>query len=436
MDNQPQTNPTHDTRTLTSQYSTTESSETSVLTLIENGQCIDKTLHVVRLILSPYPSLYTRPSGFGKTTLIDTIETIAAGPEHKEKFKGTAIYENYLKNINGEYINNQCRPLVPDSNNNVSPVKYRWPRIPVFRISLKDVIVQNNPQATEKNILNRICQVASKYGLSEKLASELKSMDNIYTCMYNLFDLLYKLEGYIKGIIVMVDDYDACYHDYKIQEQTSENRDFCSIERFLGMLKELKESGYIRMILVTGTTNLALWKLVRFRVVWYHSYYQSNSAQLFGFTEENIRGFYSDDSFKELYANYNKCSVGDIKEDIAVVKDKVMVVLKQMYCGYKFTKENTHVLNSRSIIACFKNKQIKRYLGNETDKTVLSNELTTYMSIFNKLLDTTHELYLPLNPRYCMDFSKSPCYSTLALLFFIKAYLQKYTRTIQKEVFI
>eukprot|EP00477_Mikrocytos_mackini_P001893 GAHX01002058.1.p1 GENE.GAHX01002058.1~~GAHX01002058.1.p1 ORF type:complete len:220 (-),score=34.19 GAHX01002058.1:231-890(-) len=131
---------------------------------------------------------------------------------------------------------------------------------------------------------------------------------------------------------------------------------------FYEAMKGLNEQGYIRSVFLTGITKLFFVNRLSPLTIWLDYSLDSTTADLIGFTEQEILSRFSDEEFKFVYSKHFGCDIKSIKDEgIEQVKKKVMKELKKMYDGYRFTRENTHVFNSESIWKCFKYGDIISY---------------------------------------------------------------------------
>eukprot|EP00477_Mikrocytos_mackini_P001241 GAHX01001327.1.p1 GENE.GAHX01001327.1~~GAHX01001327.1.p1 ORF type:complete len:431 (+),score=72.76 GAHX01001327.1:257-1549(+) len=302
-----------------------------------------------------------RPCRMGKTTTLNTISAILQGNQYKELFKGTSIYNDYLKNERGEYIDNSGRPIKANSEDRIVPVKYNWEQRPVFEISFMEVVSAGDEKETVTNIITRIVSNAIRYGLEDELGGKVKG-EYINSYLITLFSLLfYKFN---KNIIVLIDEYDHAFHEH-LYDNVGKDQKKKNIEVVMGFyrtLKFLNENSHIRSIFVTGTTNNFPDNEMSPLMVWEDFTLDPIFADLIGFTEQEILSHFSDQSFKYIYADTFKRNIDTIKdEDMDKIKEKVMTALKKMYDGYRFTTEPIHVFNSESILKCFKHASIENY---------------------------------------------------------------------------
>ena len=204
--------------------------------------------------------------------------------------------------------------------------------------------------------------VASKNNTPLMIRIPRFATKSISSYLQALFDLLANLDGNKEKIIVLIDEYDNVFHDHHYENSENKQKHVRFVMQFYKTLKRLNEKQYIRSVFVTGITNLFKTNDVSPLAGWEDFSFDPSTADLIGFTEQEILSHYSDEDLKFVYANEFKCDINSIKdEDMVEVKKKVMEKLKSMYDGYRFTTKDIHVFNSESILKCFQKATIKSY---------------------------------------------------------------------------
>ncbi|MCW5204306.1 AAA family ATPase, partial [Desulfobulbus sp. US4] len=258
---------------------------------------VDKTNHLVSLAESTVPIFLSRPRRFGKSLMVNTFKELFKG--NKELFQNTYAYNHWdFQQIH-----------------------------PVVRLDLSQV-TGYTAQAVEKQLYELIREQAEDFDLTltEKNAANIA------------FRQLIKQVGREKGVVVLIDEYDAPVLD------NLQNPNLLEIKKVLrGFYKIIKASEeYIRFVFITGISKFthvgifsALNNLEDITLA-------SEYASILGYTEKEIAAFFP----QQIHL---------AKEQLDLTEKLFWKKLAAYYNGYSWDGEH-FVYNPLSILKFFRNK--------------------------------------------------------------------------------
>jgi len=173
---------------------------------------VDKTQCVYNLIDDIKYNFLSRPKGFGKSLLIDTIAEVFGGD--RELFRGLWIYDS----------------------------GYGFAKHPVIRLDMSE-IANETEEILEKSLMERLGAIYFAEGLERK-------GETAHSAFMRLIMLLHA--KYNKRVVVLIDDYDKPILDHIDDFETAaKNRPL--LLDFYGLLKSM--DAHLHFMLITGMTR-------------------------------------------------------------------------------------------------------------------------------------------------------------------------------------
>ncbi|MDR2387243.1 MAG: AAA family ATPase [Deltaproteobacteria bacterium] len=308
----------------------------------QNLLYVDKTRFIYELVKSPSANyFFLRPSGFGKTLLVSTLEELFSG--NRERFQGLWIGQS----------------------------DYDFPKIPVIKLSLD--IKANSPADLKKDLENKVKQIAQEMKLNLK-------GDSHSDLFKSLIKQHYRQNNNTK-VAVLIDDYDAgftysmggqTYYDWRQSITIDYSR---IVGKFINVLTESRE--YIRFILVTGIFTCGLDGLYGLVPHLNNISFDSENACLCGFTLEEFEAFFSH-GLETTLIELKKSGQMEPSANL----DDLRAEIIRWYGGYNFDtydlNAQTRVLNPFSTINFFENKSFSLYWGKSKHIRFIIDMIKTY----------------------------------------------------------
>lgn len=262
---------------------------------------VDKTKYIFNLISNLKNCLLNRPSGFGKSTLVSTLENIFKG--NKDLFNGLFIYD-----------------------------KIEWKKYPIIKISFTN-ISYNTPEILENSLLNRVLEIAEYYNVNI-------SKHHYKTSFQELIVELSKIDK----PVILIDDFDKPLIDFlENAKQSTENSRI--LQSFFATIKGSEE--FIKFVFVTGESNFSgrspLTDMNHLLNISLHYKYDS----ICGFTMVEI-------------TNYFNCFLERLAEEYNYNNQEIISKIKSFYEGYIWSKTKIF-FNSASIVKMLYYNKIDKY---------------------------------------------------------------------------
>ncbi|MDR2354383.1 MAG: AAA family ATPase [Deltaproteobacteria bacterium] len=288
----------------------------------------DKTEYIYNLITNqPKNTLFTRPRRFGKTLLLDTIQTLFTGSE--SLFSDLWIYKKS---------------------------RYKFPKCRV--ISLKFSVGSETPKLFEKNIFAQLKTIA--------VDSKLKIKPSGHTADIFLWDLIVNITSYSRDkVVILIDDFDAPVtqnlHNFVVAKQNAE-----IINDIFTTLKEPTLAKLIHLTFITGVTRYGLASTGQWGESLNDITVHSDFSGMCGFTP---------DEFDSLFSNHLKKTLQNFKDteviDASTTESDLRNEIYHWYGDYSWTGSEK-ILNPYSVFKFFENNLFFPYwskssnLGNIT----------------------------------------------------------------------
>ena len=297
---------------------------TSVIRKMINDKCIivDKTSYYLKMVKERNSLFIARPSKFGKSVCISALKHIFMGDKHY--FTGTNIYTS----------------------------TYSWITRPVIHLDFSKMCC-NSTQEFKLRLMDELNKIALYYNLEVKgryLQSKLKQ--------------LIKGLSSINTVVILIDDYSSFT---KSMHKYFENDIKSTIFKIFTVLESM--ATYIHFTLITGTEKSSLVSLFSAANKVEDITMNPAYAGLFGFTESEIRQYYSANVQK--VANTWTCDKahnkyirehlpGKLNAKNCTFEDIIQYMIRE-YGGYRFTESDVTVLNPDSVIQFLNGKKPKYF---------------------------------------------------------------------------
>jgi len=274
--------------------------------IIEGGYLyVDKTQDVYNLIDDIKYNFLSRPKGFGKTLLMDTIAEAFGGD--KELFKGLWIYDS----------------------------GHDFAKHPVIRLEMGKMANETG-EILEKSIMERLGAIGSAEGLAIKGTF-------VSDTFMRLIERLHA--KYNKRVVVLIDDYDKPILDHINDfEAAAQNRQV--LLGFYGILKSMDE--HLHFTLVTGMTRFTNATIFSGLNNLFDLTMSYRSASLCGIPENSLCEYFGE-YIESLRQNEDFCRYESIADEILA-----------WYGGYSWDGE-TRMLNPHSLLSFFAEGKFKEY---------------------------------------------------------------------------
>ena len=271
------------------------------------GYCyIDKTSHIYNMVKEGCYYFLSRPRRFGKSLLLNTLESYFLGK--RELFNGLAIAE----------------------------LEHDWTEYPVLHLDLNTE--QYNAPSTLRDKLGTVLnQWESLYGSNEYEKSLATRFEGIIRRAY---------EKTGRQVVILVDEYDKPLLQ-AIGNTELQDAYRATLKGFYGALKSM--DGCIRFAFLTGVTKFGkvsvFSDLNNLRDISMLPQYHD----ICGITEEELR------------ANFDK-EVAELAETQKMTTDETCAALRENYDGYHFCEEELPgIYNPFSLLNAFANHKIDYY---------------------------------------------------------------------------
>eukprot|EP00477_Mikrocytos_mackini_P001317 GAHX01001412.1.p1 GENE.GAHX01001412.1~~GAHX01001412.1.p1 ORF type:complete len:526 (-),score=90.62 GAHX01001412.1:511-2088(-) len=334
------------------------SCDNTVETLLRNNSFIDKTKEYMWLLSSSPKILLIRPRRMGKSTTLNFLKFICRGPESREFFKGTYIYNQPWTDFANQYIDIEGNTIKINSEEDKKRItKYPWHKYPVFMIDFK-IIGDTNVSVVKSGLIEAIYETAVEYGIQDMM-KDPESVDSLRLYLTKLIILLTRLgNGYRNKVVVLIDEYDSIFMGYKYANETQKQEMKMLLQEFYSVLKNPKT---IKIKILTGITTITFTDVYQISNDIVNVSMDEQFAKIVGFTKKEIETMVSDKLFKKLAKNVAKsenCEVPKGKKDI---KTFVMDKLEDWYNGYRFSLKGDTVYNTLSVVRTFMSMNITNH---------------------------------------------------------------------------
>ena len=259
---------------------------------------VDKTAYIWALVRKMKGEYFlSRPRRFGKSLLVSTLKALFQG--RRELFKGLAIDKE----------------------------DYEWKTYPVIHLDFGVESVDDRAALDRR--LKRMLQKAAS-------ANKVSLADEPPEDQFE--DLIDILAGESGQVVILVDEYD---------KPILSNVDNPNVPEILNVLKRFYSviktyEGKVRFAFITGVSKFAHVSLFSDLNNLTDITLRTEYADMFGFTEAEIRRYFSDRI--PLAAKANGMS-----------EEELMAKLLKWYDGYRFSDADTHVCNPVSLCSFFSN---------------------------------------------------------------------------------
>jgi len=268
---------------------------------LNNFIYIDKTPQIFELLQGAGYYFFSRPRRFGKSLLLSTLNYIFEGK--KKLFKDLWI-EN----------------------------KIEWKEHPIIRLDFSAMNYRD--LGLESEILDRLKEIAKKYGIKIKARSAKKYF-------HELILALSKTEK----VVILIDEYDKPIIDYLEPEQiqtAKEHRDI--MKNFYGVLKNL--DAHIRFLFITGVSKFSKVSIFSDLNHLEDLTIKPYSATLVGYTQSELESYFGE-------------RIKEIAQNQGLSYENLLQEIKSWYNGYSWLGEK--VYNPFSVLNYLKSEQIMNF---------------------------------------------------------------------------
>ncbi|CAH0395157.1 unnamed protein product [Bemisia tabaci] len=275
-------------------------SQSYLRSLVEESKCyVDKTECLWKMVRRPQPFWFlSRPRRFGKSLLVDTMESFFEGEE--KLFVGTKIYSHYLGKD--------------------------WPKHPVIRIDFSCGISVISLDRFEVSLSAYLEDIAARHNIN--LNTRI-----VGTAIGRLIE---KLNAkYNETVVILIDEYDTPYTASYARDKELAARILGTLQSFFSSLKGAVEK--IRFCYTTGITRLPLSDFFSGANAAVDLTMDPEYSDIVGFTEKEVTQYFG--GFIEEVAIGRKSSTESVLNEMA----------KWLY-GFRFTSKNGSLYNPISAI--------------------------------------------------------------------------------------
>jgi hypothetical protein len=341
----------------------------------DNSVYVDKTGIILKLLSRSYPGPYflARPRRFGKTVLIDTIETIFSG--NRDYFEGLEIFR-------------------PEN-------KFQWSPYPVIRIDMDGL--GSNPDIFDDALVDMIdlCAESHNIGISRTdpataITSLIRrlSFRHAESCCASP-EIMHKPKN---NVVLLVDEYDSPLLD-NIQYPLKFESILLKLQKFYTAIKA--SSNYLKFSFITGMTNFK--KTSQFfcsnNII--DLTLESDYSEICGFTETEISKFYNDNLLKSIP---KLISAGNLFPDATF--ERLIKYITNCYGGYSWGSK-TMVINPFSVKCLLENNELNFYWHNSRPSFIdyiLPSKQEFFSSMFNNTLTVKGPIEV-MDTNYSEDIS-------------------------------
>ena len=289
----------------------------------ENSVYIDKTALIYKMTHSDTAFFLSRPRRFGKSLLVTTLEAYFQGK--KELFEGLEIEK----------------------------MEQEWKKFPVLRFDMSG----DRYTSTEK-LAERINFLLMRY---EKIYGRTPNAGEEFTS--RLKDLIVRARTQTgEKVVVLVDEYDAPLLDTVVDDEN-----FQTMRTMLrSFYSPLKESGeHLRFVFLTGITKFSqlsiFSELNNLKIISINDDY----ATICGITEAEI-------------IKYLQPEVQALAEKNGISFENALLMLKNKYDGYHFSRNCPDIYNPYSLLNCLADLEFNNYWFSSGTPTHLTELLSRY----------------------------------------------------------
>lgn len=280
---------------------------------------IDKSKELLYLLQQYKFAFLSRPRQFGKTLLLDEIETLFS--------KGIDPF------FKGTYI--------AGYNDDGSP---RWdePLYPVVNLDFSSC-VNKSLDTFRQLFVAKLNLIASKLGL-DKIHLKINIAQSFIEFSYKL------VKKYPQGYVLLIDEYNT-----PLNHLIGDSKTFDKIRNDLHYLyaniKQSKISEHLRFMLVTGITHYEELCVPYFNLK--DTTYDSNLATILGYTKEEIL-YYFKDYLKIAIEKLHHCKIEDLDNTtFKAYQDDLLKTLETYYGNYCFDEFGKITVFSPWSVNCF-----------------------------------------------------------------------------------
>eukprot|EP00477_Mikrocytos_mackini_P001367 GAHX01001465.1.p1 GENE.GAHX01001465.1~~GAHX01001465.1.p1 ORF type:complete len:533 (-),score=78.37 GAHX01001465.1:106-1704(-) len=188
-----------------------------------------------------------------------------------------------------------------------------------------------------------------------------------------------------KKVVVLIDEYDSVFQDFRYPGDKLKDKQR-HIEVVIEFYRSLKENNKeIYLLFMTGITNLFFNKEISPLTGWKDYSFEPETAELVGFTKEEIINSFNDCQFMKIYTPI-KNRLSKRTKNAKNIKERVIKELRFRYDGYRFTRKPVHVFNSEAIIQCFNSGKMEYFWSKQLTSGIQWDELSKEPRIYNKLV--------------------------------------------------
>lgn len=296
---------------------------------------VDKTEIIYDLVTNSNCVFLSRPRRFGKSLLLSTIQAYFEGK--KDLFKGLAIED--LESV--------------------------WATHAVLTLSL----TKYNPliQASLEEILNnQFKQWEEQYDVNIKASNLASRFENIIRAAY-------KVSG--RPVVILIDEYDnpiiSTMHD---PERSEAHRQL--LKSIYVNIKDLDQ--YIRFTMLTGVSRFSKMTIFSGLNNLDDISLDDQYSTICGVTEE------------ELLSNFQD-GISEMAKKYSINTAETIIMLKQNYDGYHFTKECPDLYNPFSLLSAFKKRDISDYWFQTATPEFLIRRIQKGNNFLPQMFDETVE---------------------------------------------
>ena len=288
-----------------------------------NAVYIDKTALIYKMTQADDAFFLSRPRRFGKSLLVTTLEAYFQGK--KELFEGLEIEK----------------------------MEQEWKKFPVLRFDMSG----DRYTSTEK-LAERINFLLMRY---EKIYGRTPNAGEEFTS--RLKDLIVRARTQTgEKVVVLVDEYDAPLLDTVVDDEN-----FQTMRTMLrSFYSPLKESGeHLRFVFLTGITKFSqlsiFSELNNLKIISMNDDY----ATICGITEAEI-------------IKYLQPEVQALAEKNGISFENALLMLKNKYDGYHFSRNCPDIYNPYSLLNCLADLEFNNYWFSSGTPTHLTELLSRY----------------------------------------------------------
>lgn len=298
---------------------------------------VDKTEFLYNLLQNNSPYFLSRPAGFGKTLMIDTLECILRG--QRELFKGLWI----------------------DSSD------YNWKPHPVIRLNMENHTIIKKISEVNERICNHLRHAAYH--------NEGFILDGSYPATVFASYIKNLGEKYQRRVAVLIDNYEDMLIG-RFKELGFVYKLGNCLMKFYQALKDTdKNRGFT---LIAGISKLRYLPLFSQKNNFVDLNLKKEYASLCGFTLEELDTFFPEHMKRFLWKLQHKEFIS--KEDTMA---KLKQLLVEMYGGYSWDGQ-TMVLNPWSTLHALNKRKLSVYFNNRKPiPCFVKEQIQTGMSIIN-----------------------------------------------------